>query len=69
MLITTIIHGQVEGIGGANITPSTILLFATLVMVIGLLALQRFKASRVFGLLLIASYVGYVVAAYRGWIG
>jgi len=45
------------------------LLVATLVMVIGLLAAQRFRARRPFGVFLIVAYVGYVVAAYLGWIG
>jgi K+-dependent Na+/Ca+ exchanger-like protein len=69
MLIATLAFGDIEDVGGANITASTILLFATLVMVIGLLAVQRFKASRPFGILLMLCYAGYVLAAYRGWIG
>lgn len=69
VLITTLVYGSVENIGGANITTSVILLFATLVMVIGVLAIQKFKASRAFGGLLLLSYGAYVVAAYQGWIG
>lgn len=68
-LIATLIYGNIENVGGPNITSSTILLFATLVMVIGLLAVQRFKANRPFGILLVLSYGLYVVGVYRGWIG
>lgn len=69
VLIATLIYGDIENVGGPNITSSTILLFATLVMVIGLLAVQRFKGNRPFGILLVLSYGLYVVGAYRGWIG
>lgn len=68
VLLATLIYGPVEQIGGANITSSTLLLLATLAMVVGLLAVQRFRARRAFGLVLIAAYVLYVVAAYRGWL-
>jgi K+-dependent Na+/Ca+ exchanger-like protein len=69
VLIATLLWGDLEDVGGANITSSTLLLFATLVMVIGLLAAQRFKATRPFGVLLMLAYCAYVVAAYEGWIG
>jgi hypothetical protein len=59
----------VEQVGGVNITASIILLFATLIMVLGLLAMQKFKASRLFGLLLILAYLVYVVAVFKGWVG
>ena len=68
VLVATLVHGSIEGVGGANITTSILLLFATLVAVIGLLALQRFRAGRLFGGLLLLLYAAYVVAAYRGWI-
>jgi Ca2+/Na+ antiporter len=38
--IATLIYGDIENVGGPNITSSTILLFATQVMVIGLLAVS-----------------------------
>jgi K+-dependent Na+/Ca+ exchanger-like protein len=69
VLIATLIYGDIEDVGGPNITSSTILLLATLIMVVGLLAVQRFKASRPFGIVLVLCYVLYVIGAYRGWIG
>lgn len=69
VLLYCAMYGDVEGLGGATITSSILLLFATLVMVIGLLAAQRFRVGRPFGLFLVALYVVYVVAAYQGWIG
>lgn len=53
---------------GKYVTTSILLLFATLVAVVGLLALQRFRAGRLFGAVLLILYAAYVVAAYRGWI-
>ena len=64
-----LMHGDLEGLGGANISSSIILLLATLVMVVGLLAAQRFRVGRLFGVFLVLVYVSYVVAAYMGWIG
>jgi len=55
-------------LGGANINSSIILLFTTLIVVILLLFIQKFKASRPFGLFLIFLYILYVIAAYMGWI-
>jgi K+-dependent Na+/Ca+ exchanger-like protein len=69
VLIATLVYGDIEDVGGPNITSTTILLLATVVMVIGLLAVQRFKASRPFGILLMLCYGLYVVGAYLGWIG
>lgn len=68
VLVATLVHGSIEGVGGANITTSILILFATLVAVIGLLAMQRFRAGRLFGIVLLLLYAAYVVAAYRGWI-
>lgn len=69
LLIYCAMYGDVQGLGGANITSSILLLFATLVMVVGLLAAKRFHIGRIFGVFLILTYVLYVVAAYMGWIG
>lgn len=69
VLIYTMMHGDLTDIGGANINSSIILLFATLIMVVLLLAAQKFKATRLFGLFLIFIYVLYVIAAYTGIIG
>jgi Ca2+/Na+ antiporter len=70
VLIFILIKGQpLTDLGGANITSSIILLFTTLIVVVLLLFIQRFKASRPFGLFLMFLYVIYVVAAYMGWIG
>lgn len=70
VLIFILIKGEpLTNLGGANINSSIILLFTTLIAVILLLFVQKFKASRPFGLLLISLYVVYVIAAYMGWIG
>jgi K+-dependent Na+/Ca+ exchanger-like protein len=68
LLIYTATRGTLTDIGGANITSSVLLLFFTLIAVISLLASQRFKATRPFGILLIFLYLVYVIAAYAGWI-
>ena len=68
VLLATLIHGPVKNIGGANITSTTILLLGTLLMVLGLLVMQKFKADRPFGILLIVVYACYVLAAFKGWI-
>lgn len=68
LLLYTIANGTLTNVGGENITSSALLLFATLVMVLALLAAQKFKATRPFGLLLIGTYVLYVAAAYAGWL-
>ncbi|WP_299460316.1 calcium/sodium antiporter [uncultured Microscilla sp.] len=70
VLIYILIKGQpLTDLGGANITSSIILLFTTLIVVVLLLFVQKFKATRPFGLFLIFLYLIYVVAAYMGWIG
>jgi Ca2+/Na+ antiporter len=66
VLIYTAMHGDLEGIGGANIISSIILLFATLIAVVLLIALQRFKVTPIFGGVLIVLYLVYVWAAYSG---
>lgn len=76
LLIYTALNGdidlaaqlQAEGQSINNITYSVLLLLGTLVLVVGLLAIQRFRANRAFGVLLIALYVVYVVAAYMGYL-
>lgn len=70
VLIFILIKGEpLTDLGGANINSSIILLFTTLIVVVLLLFIQKFKASRPFGLFLISLYVVYVIAAYMGWIG
>jgi len=66
LLIFTLQQGTLYNVGGANITSSVLLLFVTLVMVLGLLAVQKFKATRTFGMFLISVYIVYVAAAYTG---
>lgn len=51
-----------------TLTSSLFLLFATLVAVLSLLGVQKFKIGRRFGIILIGSYVAYVIAAYAGII-
>lgn len=69
VLIYCLINGDLVGLGGATVTSSILLLFATLLMVVGLLAARRFRVSRAFGVFLVLVYVLYVAAAYLGWIG
>lgn len=66
LLIFTHQRGPLTDVGGANITSSTLLLFATLSMVLLLLSTQRFKAGQAFGAFLTGLYGLYVVAAYMG---
>ena len=70
VLLYIAIKGEpLTDLGGANITSSITLLFITLVLVVLLLFIQKFKANRPFGFFLMGLYVIYVVAAYMGWIG
>lgn len=68
LLIFTAMRGTLMDVGGENISSSLLLLFFTLIMVISLLAAQKFKATRPFGILLMGLYVMYVAAAYLGWL-
>ncbi len=61
-------NGLLENVGGVNISSSVILLFATLVMVISLLAAQKFKATKPFGVFLLILYFVYIWVAYNGMI-
>jgi K+-dependent Na+/Ca+ exchanger-like protein len=66
VLIYTLINGDLENIAAANINSSIFLLFATMITVLVLMGLSRFKLGRGFGLILIGTYVIYVIAAYTG---
>lgn len=66
LMIYTGMFGALNASDSANIRSSVFLLFVTMVMVLLLLASQRFKASRPFGIFLITVYVVYVIAAYSG---
>ncbi|MFZ5425142.1 MAG: calcium/sodium antiporter [Patescibacteria group bacterium] len=68
ILIYTAFNGTITDIGGENIKSSILLLFATLISVLSLLAVQKFKIGRRFGLVLIFLYCIYVLAAYGGWL-
>ena len=68
VLIYTFTTGDLESIGGSNITSSILLLFVTLLAVLLILASQKFKASRPFGFFLILLYVIYIFLAYGGVI-
>lgn len=68
LLIYTGLKGELREIDSANITSSIFLLEATVIMVLGLLISQKFKAGRVFGGILITCYIAYVIAAYAGWL-
>ncbi|KXK27261.1 MAG: Inner membrane protein YrbG [candidate division WS6 bacterium OLB20] len=66
VFIYTLINGDLAATDTENINTSILLLFATMIMVLLLLASQRFKAGRLFGLILCGLYVVYVIAAYAG---
>ncbi|NIK72857.1 K+-dependent Na+/Ca+ exchanger-like protein [Thermonema lapsum] len=68
VLIYTLMHGDISGIGSANITSSVILLFASLLLVLLAFVLTRFHATRLLGYTLIVIYVVYVWGAYAGWL-
>jgi K+-dependent Na+/Ca+ exchanger-like protein len=65
VLIFTLFIGDLTDVGSANIGSSVFLLFVTLI-VIALLAAQKFKATKQFGYFLIFLYVVYVGLAYTG---
>lgn len=66
LMIYTALNGTLDAGDSANITSSIFLLLATVVMVIGLLTAQKFKAGKKLGLFLITIYIAYVLAAYTG---
>jgi K+-dependent Na+/Ca+ exchanger-like protein len=66
LLIYTGVNGDLTNIDGENINSSIILLFVTMIMVLLLLASQKFKIGKAVGAILIAGYVVYVIAAYTG---
>ncbi len=69
VLIFILVKGKdLEGLGGQGIGSSVMLLFSSLALVVGLLAILRFRATKAFGFFLIGLYVLYVMAAYSGWI-
>jgi K+-dependent Na+/Ca+ exchanger-like protein len=68
VFLYTLFKGDLTDVGDPNIISSILLLFATLISVLLLLASQKFKIGRLFGLLLLALYVVYVFAAYTGMI-
>lgn len=68
LLIYTNIKGPLYDVGGSNINSSILLLFATLIAVLLLLISQKFKAGKKFGIILLTTYVIYVIAAYSGII-
>jgi K+-dependent Na+/Ca+ exchanger-like protein len=69
LLIYTTWKGDLMNVNAENITSSIILLFFTVLMVLGLLISQKFKAGKIFGGVLIFTYVIYVIAAYVGVLG
>ena len=68
LLIYNIAVGELQVVDQANITSSVFLLFVTLIGVISMLMFQRFKATRTYGLVLISTYIVYVLLAYIGII-
>lgn len=68
VLIYIIIKGgSLDNLGGGEIASSVFLLFCSLILVIVLLAILRFRATRLFGGFLMCLYVIYVTGTYLGW--
>lgn len=66
VLIWAFLNGDVQNIGADNIGSSIVLLFSTLIVVILLMAAQKFHITRYFGWFLIFLYVVYIWIAYSG---
>lgn len=69
VLIYILVKGQdLENLSGDGINSSVTLLFSSLALVVTLLAILRFKATKGFGIFLISLYIIYVIGAFAGWI-
>lgn len=68
VLLYCAMHGDLTAIDEANIGSSVVLLFTTLIVVVVLMAIQRFRIGRPFGAFLVLLYAVYVWAAYQGHI-
>lgn len=68
LFIYTLTRGELKDIDSQNITSSILLLFATMIMVLLLLVSQKFKIGKWFGLILIVTYVLYVISAFAGFL-
>ena len=67
-LVMIYVLGQPIPISTENLNSSIVLLLATVASLLVLLVLQRWRIGRKAGLLLIAMYVLYLVAAVLGWV-
>lgn len=68
VLIFILVKGtSLNDLGGSQISSSVLLLFASLIIVVGLLIVLRFRATRLFGAFLMSLYVLYVAGAYLSW--
>ncbi len=68
VLIFILVKGtSLNDLGGSQINSSVMLLFISLLLVVGLLAVLRFRATRLFGVFLMSLYVLYVAGAYLSW--
>lgn len=71
VLLFTMMQGDIiiPEADATNINSSVTLLFASLFVVIGLMAILKFKVGKAFGIFLISLYVAYVWAAYTNKLG
>jgi len=71
VLLFTIMQGDIiiPAADAENINSSVTLLFASLFLVIGLMAVLKFKVGKAFGTFLMILYCGYVWAAYANQLG
>ncbi len=68
VLIFILVKGtSLNNLGGSQISSSVLLLFASLILVVGLLFVLKFRATRLFGTFLMSLYVLYVAGAYLSW--
>jgi K+-dependent Na+/Ca+ exchanger-like protein len=64
MFIYNIIHGPIENIAGTDVQTSIKVLLASLVPITILLIIQKFRATKTTGIILITIYILYIVSAY-----
>ncbi len=68
VLIYILIKGNsLDNLGGSQISSSVFLLFFSLILVLVLLIILRFRATRLFGGFLMTLYAVYVLGAYQSW--
>lgn len=68
-MIALIIRGGVISVNTQNIVSSVILLIVSMVYLLIVLVLKKWRIGRTFGSIFILTYVLYIIAVYNGWLG